>query len=562
MTSPIINSIRSALSLLDRASVIFMLCRLAPIAALEVGMVVATWALFKILAGSGASSALLADPGNLAITLGAIWCFMVLRTVGVVALWGAVIKRLCDEQSSLGSRLFQSYLGLPYVQLITTDRSRLLEKLRIASRSLHHEVLLPVLYFIGDGLVAIAILLALFILSPGPTIVILAWLLLVFGVILRFVTQRSQRLAVRKLSAIGRLREIDEWTFRQARIVRLMAGEGVLAARQQQLCREMADTAAQQTIGTNLPRYISEFTLLSLAILLFTWFAHAGETSVTVLRELAIFTIAGMRLLPAGQRAVTMATQLQHGLPIMTEILEDLGSPRIAPARARVTQRNDGLFEEQIGLEHVSFGYSEGHWTIPSGTNLSLRRGEWLHVKGPSGAGKTTLIALLLGLLEPRQGRVTIDGEPGVAANRFRGHAVALVAQDSRLLPGMIAENLTFPDAPESLDADAASWLMAALGLTFDVQTIVGEDGASLSGGQRQRLAIVKALLTKPEMLVLDEGTSQLDKSTETMVYALVRSYLPAATVIVVAHKIEAEVPFDRLWEWCDGAWRETLCPR
>ena len=151
-----------------------------------------------------------------------------------------------------------------------------------------------------------------------------------------------------------------------------------------------------------------------------------------------------------------------------------------------------------------------------------------------------------------------IDGRPQNALAAFRGRAVALVAQDTRLLTGTLAKNLSFPGTESELVHEDALALMHALGLDWPLDMPISDDGANLSGGQRQRLAIVKALLHKPQLLVLDEATSQLDAANETAVFDLSRKHLPTATVIVVAHKLDNSVLFDRLWDKHGQVWSDT----
>lgn len=552
------HSVRTALRLIDRPSTIFIVACVVPIAALEVGMVLATWFVFKLLLGANSGGAVLDDPGRLAFMLGGILFFMTIRTLGVTALWALVARRLAAQQQRLASRLFEAYLKLPYARIMGANRSRMLEKLRIASRALLQEMLLPVLYFLGDSLVAIAVLATMFILSPGPTIVVSFWLLVVFGVIYRIVYRISRRLSTRRWQVFQSLRELDEWTLLQARSIRLAGDEDIVMDRHRALGRETAGAMAGLAVTASLPRYISEFALLTSSILLFLWFSHAGETSATVLRDLSMFTVAGMRLLPTGQRAISMMSQLQQGLPDTAEILNDLAAPQadLPPPPAKAA---DGpLFESGIALCDVAFTYGDGDDVVPQGTSLSLRRGEWLQVSGPSGIGKSTLVGLLLGFLEPSRGQIMIDGSPAAMLERLRGRAVALVAQDHRLLRGTVAENLAFPAPLSGLDRDAAKRLITALGLDIDLDTPVGEDGTRLSGGQRQRLAIARALLGRPQLLVLDEATSQLDAMTERAVFALIRQSLPEATVVVVAHKLDRGVDFDRRWAWSGDRWLET----
>lgn len=556
----VISAVRSAFSLIDRPSRRVVALGIAAIAVCESGMLLATWLLLKMVLGAAAASEPLQHPARLGVVLGAILAAMVVRTVAVTALWALIARRLAHVQQTRAGELFAAYLHLPVLDLAAASRSQMLEQLRHVSRTFMQEALFPVLYFLGDALVAVSIVAVLLVLAPGPTVLVSAWLLLVFALIQRFVTRPTGTMAPRRWAAFRALAEFDEWSLQHAPAVRLQQEESVLLMRHRALAGDAARISARLAVAQMLPRYIAELALLSSTVVLFGAFAWRGDTSATVLRELAIFTLAGLRLLPAGQRGLGMLYTLQQGMPVMAAIRADLAACA-APSPSGSTDRTPlqaPLFDREIVLESIAFAYPDGRAVIPPGTTLSVRRGEWLHVCGPSGSGKSTLVALLLGLLRADQGRILFDGVPADPSERLRGPGIAFVAQDSRFLRGSVAENLAFPHPPERLDEAPALALMRAMGLDFALETGLGQDGAQLSGGQRQRLAIVKALLKQPDLLVLDEATAQLDPGFERTVFEVIRRELPAATVIIVAHKLDSTLRLDRIWEKRGRTWRDT----
>jgi ABC-type bacteriocin/lantibiotic exporter with double-glycine peptidase domain len=253
-----------------------------------------------------------------------------------------------------------------------------------------------------------------------------------------------------------------------------------------------------------------------------------------------------------------MINTLQQDAPVTEGITADLAAHCISADRVSSPSALGPLFVREIGLHAITFSYPGGGTVVPLDTTLTLQRGEWLHILGPSGGGKSTLVALLLGLLRVDAGHISFDGKAADPAERLRGPGVAIVMQDTRFLRGSVAENLAFPRPPEHLNHTLALELMHEIGLDFALDTNLGQDGSQLSGGQRQRLAIVKALLNQPELLVLDEATAQLDHDFEQVVFEVIRRRLPDATVIVIAHKLDSAMGFDRAWEKCGQYWCET----
>jgi ATP-binding cassette subfamily B protein len=220
-------------------------------------------------------------------------------------------------------------------------------------------------------------------------------------------------------------------------------------------------------------------------------------------------------------------------------------SPRSLPADAAGAVR----------LEGVTFAYPGAEQPVLSGLDLDVPAGSKLGIVGPTGVGKTTLIDLLHRHYDPRAGRITLDGvdlrelDPGELRRR-----VAVVAQDVVLFRGSIADNLRYgcPEADDAALRDAAGRAQIADFIAAQPQgweSPVGERGTSLSGGQRQRLAIARALLQDPLVLILDEATSAVDLETEASLIAAVDDLFAGRTRIVVSHRAEALVGADRVLE-------------
>ncbi|MEN9405034.1 MAG: hypothetical protein RL091_3737, partial [Verrucomicrobiota bacterium] len=191
--------------------------------------------------------------------------------------------------------------------------------------------------------------------------------------------------------------------------------------------------------------------------------------------------------------------------------------------------------------------------TVLHGINLALRPGEHVAFVGPSGSGKSTLANLLLGLYAPGAGRILIDGVPQTEWDmRWVRRQFAVVLQDSLLLSGTISENLRFARA-DATDAEIRAAAQQANAEEFiqrlpaGYDTRVGERGATLSGGQRQRLAIARAILRNPPVLILDEATSALDYESERLIQEALDRLATGRTVITIAHRLSTIRNADRI---------------
>jgi ATP-binding cassette subfamily B protein len=244
-------------------------------------------------------------------------------------------------------------------------------------------------------------------------------------------------------------------------------------------------------------------------------------------------------LLAASQEANTAAERIFEVLDVQPTIRE--------PAATKAPQGSGRLV-----FENVSFSYPGSDTPLLTGIDLSLEPGETVAIVGPTGCGKTTLTALVPRLYDVTEGRILIDGvdvrELSLAELRSR---VACAFEDPTLFSASVRENLVLgrPDADEEQVDEALRVAQAGFvqDLPWGLDTRVGEQGMSLSGGQRQRLALARAVLGRPSMLVLDDPLSALDIHTESLVEHALRSVLAATTGLVVAHRPSTVLLADRV---------------
>jgi len=250
------------------------------------------------------------------------------------------------------------------------------------------------------------------------------------------------------------------------------------------------------------------------------------------------------------KRATRTNLALQQALASARRLFEVLDSPNDVVDRPGA--RPIAGFTREILFESVSFAYGDGEKVL-EGVDLALRRGSVTALVGPSGAGKSTLAALLPRFMDPTAGRVVLDGtdlrDVTLASLRAR---IGLVTQDVVLFDDTVRRNVAY-GRPDVAEKDVRGALAAANALAFvdalpdRLETRVGEGGARLSGGQRQRLAIARALLKNPPILVLDEATSALDAESERAVQEALERLMAGRTVLVIAHRLSTVRRADQL---------------
>lgn len=310
---------------------------------------------------------------------------------------------------------------------------------------------------------------------------------------------------------------------------------------------KLADITAELTFMPYISKYVIETTVLLGAVALgATQFILQDATHGV--GTLAIFLAAGTRIAPAVLRVqqgfITIRGALGAATPTL-DLIEMLGdAPMTENVDDNLDLKHEG-FSSEICLTNMSLTYPNNEKPAISNISLTIPAGAAVAFVGPSGAGKTTIIDVLLGVLNPDEGSVLISGlSPLLALAKWPG-AVSYVPQDVVIVAGSIRENVGMGYPPEAVTDElvmralkVAQLDMFVAELSKGVDTQVGERGTKISGGQRQRLGIARAMFTQPHLLVLDEATSSLDGETELGISEAIRALRGSTTVVMIAHRL------------------------
>jgi len=309
----------------------------------------------------------------------------------------------------------------------------------------------------------------------------------------------------------------------------------------------LANSSAEIGFLPYVSKYVIETTVVVAAVLIGA-VQFALQDASHAIATLAIFLAAGTRIAPAVLRLQQGSIYIKNGLGLSVPTLDLIDALGNAPMVENVDDTVDAIhdgFIAEIVVENVTLTYPGKEEPAIEDVSLTIPAGSSIAFVGPSGAGKTTIIDVLLGVLNPDSGKVLISGLPPLLAVAKWPGAASYVPQDVVISAGTIRENIAlgYPIAEATDELVLGALQVAYLdgfvsGLPDGIDTQVGERGARISGGQRQRLGIARAMFTRPHLLVLDEATSSLDGETEANISDAIHALRGSTTVVIIAHRL------------------------
>jgi ABC-type multidrug transport system fused ATPase/permease subunit len=458
---------------------------------------------------------------------------------------------------TLSSRLLQGYLRQPYEFFLNRHSSEIGRTVLYEVEQLVNRVLMPGLQLVASALTALFIGAVLFFADPVTATAVVAVLGLAYGAIY---------LSVRKLLLqLGRQRlEVNETRFRMAqepiegvKYVKLRGLEQSYVGRFDRAAFIMARINAVTMVLQGLPRQVLELVGFG-GILLFIIVNLMRQEGglAQLIPTIGLIAFAGIRLLPTLQQLFQAFALLMSGRAILDQVVRDFKEnasviPHRLDARARLP------VSQLVEMQDVRYNYPKGEKPAVSSLTLKIPARSTIGLVGGTGAGKTTAVDLLLGLIVPQSGRILVDRVEIDDAMRPRWQrTLGYVPQTIFLTDDSLAANIAFGVPPDEIDMEqvitaaktAALHNFVASELPQGYETMLGDRGVRLSGGQRQRVGIARALYFDPEVLVFDEATSALDTLTERAVMEAINHLGGQKTIVMVAHRLSTVRGCDRIY--------------
>lgn len=544
------GALRSLLGLLPRDARAFLIRYSVSSSALALIDILALGLLAMVLAAFASGRAVslpllgeIPDDAVLWLLVGACALMVAKSMIALVQQW-YVTRRMAQFERVIGNRLFDAYIRAPWLERLKRNSAELVRMADVGIANTTAGLLLPAASLPSQVVTFASVLLVLLIAQPLIAVVTLAYLGLVGGILYGWVSKRAVR--------YGRANR--DYSFKTAQLMTEMvqAMKEITLRNKASEVAQLVDENRAQAVKARasigflgaIPRFVVDSAII-VGFLLIGGVGYLVGGLETAFTSIALFGLASFRMVPSMLQFQGVMTTTASTLPHARAVMRD-----IRDAEAYVSTADSigyGALDEHPGelrFENVSFTYPGSEVPALRDVNLRIPFGSHIAFVGASGAGKSTMIDLLLGLITPTSGVIRVDDQDLSEVLGTWRSRVGYVPQDVALFDGTIGQNVALTWSHD-YDRDAARIALSRAQLDGLVEVrgggidaAVGERGMALSGGQRQRLGIARALYPEPVVLVLDEATSALDTRTEEAVTAAIAGLKGAVTVITVAHRL------------------------
>jgi ATP-binding cassette, subfamily B, bacterial PglK len=456
----------------------------------------------------------------------------------------------------LQTRLLERYLRLPYAFHLGRNSSQLIRNTSVSVGEILGSVLGPVVRIITDGLVIVAMLVVLVLTAPLATALAVVVLTPLVLLTLRVVQPQMEHLGAVSQHESARSYQALQQGLHGYRDITVLGRQEFFLDAYRGARLTIARARYRRTALSAVPRVSIEAVAITFIAAFVGFSTLIGDGSAGSLPIIGLFAYAALRIMPALNHIVTSLNSLRFGGAALEDVEADLALE--APPAVGTVDRLP--FEREVRVEGVSFTYDATDQPSLRDIDLTIRPGESIGIVGATGAGKSTLVDLLVGLTTPTEGRITVDGVDLAGHEAAWQADVGLVSQHMFLVDDTLRRNIALGVADDDVDEEqvAAAVRLAQLeefvaSLPEGLDTTVGERGVRVSGGQRQRVAIARALYRQPSVLVFDEGTSALDNLTEAALTESLTRLRTQHTLVTVAHRLSTVQDHDRIVFLRDG---------
>ena len=468
------------------------------------------------------------------------------------------------NQIKFSTEIMTNYLCKGYLFHLDHNSATLLRNVNAGGVVIYSTMLISTFTLLTELITAFTIWLMLVVVDAFTAVVVAGIMgAMMYGIIKAFRRNISKQAKIQNDFAAGYIKCVNQG-LGAIKETKVMRKEKYFLEEFSRTYQQYGEANRKYLFINQLPRMIIETMVVSGLLVMIVAKLAMGSTPEQIVPLLGVLALAAFRLMPSANRIVNLFNTIKFQQPLFYELY-----PELMDIKERQESRKESYylsdqpklkFEKYIQVNKLRFAYPEGREDVLRDVSFSIGKGDFAGIVGPSGAGKTTFVDILLGLLKPSDGNIQVDGQDIFDNIRSWQANLAYVPQSIYLIDGSVKENIALGVAPENIDnarieksLHMAELYDFVLDLPEGMETRVGERGVKLSGGQRQRIGIARALYQQPEVLILDEATSALDNDTEKSITDTILKLKGQITIIAIAHRLSTLAECDYKIEFADG---------
>ncbi|EKN64169.1 ABC transporter ATP-binding protein [Schinkia azotoformans] len=472
-----------------------------------------------------------------------------LKNIYLILFYSFQYKLLYDNQVKMSRHLFETYLKKPYSFQLQTNSSEMLRNINIDVERLFNGVLTPVFLLISESIISCGIICLLLFIAPLPTLSLAILLTISITLFLRVFRKKMELKGRVVQQATGQMIKWINQGLGAIKDVKVNGKERYFLDQFTLHSTLFVKESRYIRVLNHIPRmFIETIVVVIILLVIVMLLLMNGQNMYALLTTMALFAMAAFRLMPSANKIVGALSSIRYHYSALEAIYQDLNSTVercLTGDSTEINSFHEKWFSQEINLENISFSYIQTGIPCINGISLTIPVGQSIAIIGKSGSGKTTLVDLMLGLYQPDQGNIYIDGKSLKDVLPIWKRKVGYIPQTIYLSDDTILRNVAFGIEDRFIDREQVWKVLEVAQLKEFVQqlpdqleTSIGEQGVRLSGGQRQRIGIARALYHNPEILFMDEATSALDNETEKEIITAVDQLKGEKTLIIIAHRL------------------------
>lgn len=454
---------------------------------------------------------------------------------------------IAQNRYSMQKQLMKKYLHKPYVFYLNSSSGEIMRIIN-TDTNMTANLLMSLLQFYMELIVGAVLVITIFLISPMITMVLAAVLLAELCFIICVMKPAMRRIGKKMLSERALVNKWILQALNGIKSIKVSKTEGFFEEKYNVHALNVVEADRKNQTFNKMPQAFIEAATVAAVLGTVLILLEGGIEIADIIPALSAFVVAAMRLLPSVNKVSTGMNTVICNEPALDNVLKNIRDADVSGYDNLMVSRENKIqikFRNNVYFKNVTFSYSGSASPVLENADLKIYKGQSVGIIGTSGAGKTTAIDIMLGLLKPQSGQVLVDGIDIEENMRSWLSCLAYIPQQIFLMDDSVKANIAFGKNKTKINEEQVWNAIREAQLESFVKTLpqgidtsIGEAGVRLSGGQRQRIGIARALYNNPDILFFDEATSALDSETEAAIMESINQLRGNKTLIIIAHRL------------------------